>query len=308
MELTLLVMAAGMGIRYGGLKQLYAFGPNEETIIDYSIYDAISAGFSKVIFVIRKEIEEEFKSTILKRISPFIKIDYVYQEISSCVPSNISIPKDRKAPWGTAHAVLVAREKIKGPFAVINGDDFYGRTSYKVIADFLRSNSNQYALIAYQLKKTLSEHGFVSRGVCNIDSYGNLQSITEHTKIAQDAENHFIDWQPNGKHIQLTGNEMVSLNLWGFQPTFFDFLGKKFEEFLMLKSQEDKGEFYLPSAVDAAINENVASIAVLPTSENWFGVTYKEDSEIVKREIQKKIHLGEYPENLWMGDLSLRRS
>lgn len=305
MELTLLVMAAGMGARYGGLKQLYTFGPHEEAIIDYSIYDAIHAGFSKIVFVIRKEIEKEFTATILKRISPpHIKIEVAYQEIDSYVPKSISITKDRKKPWGTGHAVLAARDKIQEPFAVINADDFYGRTSYQVIANFLRNNPTQYALVGYQLKKTLSENGFVSRGICNIDSSGNLQSINEHTKIVADPEHHFIDWQPDGKHTYLTGNETVSLNLWGFQPAFFDFLGKKFEEFLKIKGQDANAEFYLPAAVDAAINENVATFAVLPTPENWFGITYKEDAEKVKIEIQNKLKLGEYPENLWLSGVS----
>lgn len=299
MELTLLVMAAGLGVRYGGLKQLYPIGPNGEAILDYSIQDAMSAGFSKVVFVIRKEIEKEFNESIIKRISPFIDVDYVFQELDSNVPDNISIPKDRTAPWGTGHAVLVARDSIKGPFAVINADDFYGKSSFNIIADFLKTNSKHYALVAYQLKKTLSEHGFVSRGVCNIDSFGNLDSITEHTKISRDSENQLIDWQPDGKYIQLTGNEMVSLNLWGFQANFFDFLNKKFGEFLLARGQEPKSEFYLPSAVDAEIREKRKIVAVLPTPENWFGITYKEDAEIVKQEIQKRIDSGEYPSRLW---------
>lgn len=300
MELTLLIMAAGMGTRYGGLKQFYTFGPNDETLLDYSIYDAIKAGFSKVVFVIRKEIENEFKSTIFKRISSYIPVDYVYQEIDSYIPSNI-IQAKRKKPWGTGHAVLVAQNKVKGPFAVINADDFYGRQSYQLIADFLKTNSNPklYALVAYQLKKTLSAHGWVSRGVCNIDSRGNLQSITEHRKIAQDAENNLIDWQPNGKNIRLTGNEMVSLNLWGFQSNFFDFLNKKFQDFLQTQGQSPEAEFFLTFVVDEAIKENIASVAVLPTAENWFGVTYKDDGQMAREEIQKRIISGDYPTNLW---------
>lgn len=299
MELTLLVMAAGIGSRYGGLKQLDTFGPNNEAILDYSIYDAIKSGFSKVIFVIRKDIEEEFRSTILKRIAPHITTDCVYQEIDSCVPKNVSIAKNRKKPWGTGHAVLVAHDKIKGPFAVINADDFYGRASYKAMAEFLQKNPLQSALVAYQLKKTVSAHGCVSRGICNIDSSGYLQSVIEHTKIAKDAEGHLIDWQPNGTPVRLTGNEMVSLNLWGLQASFFAYLGKKFHNFLEIRGQDPEAEFYLPTAIDDAINDNFMKVAVLPTTENWFGVTYKEDIETVRNEIQKRVNSGEYPRDLW---------
>lgn len=300
MKLTLLVMAAGMGSRYGGLKQITRFGPNDETILDYSIYDAIKSGFTKVVFVIRKEIEEDFRNIVVKRIEPHIEVECVYQELDSFVPSDFTIPKDRKKPWGTGHAVLAAQNAIDGPFAVINADDFYGRSSYKVIADFLNKNTNESALVAYRLKKTLSAYGSVSRGVCNIDIEGNLQSIIEHTKIAMDDQGKLIDWQPNGVAVRLTGNEMVSLNLWGFQPSFFDYLKKQFHEFLKKHGNEDRSEFYLPSVVDNAIKEGLG-VAVLPTTENWFGITYKEDLEIVQKQIQERIKSGEYPERLWGG-------
>lgn len=292
-------MAAGLGNRYGGLKQLDTFGPNGEAILDYSIYDAMRSGFSKIIFVIRKDIEAEFQSTILKRISPHIKVECVYQEVDVGIPPNIDISKERKKPWGTGHAVLVAQDRIKGPFAVINADDFYGRNSYKEIADFLRNNPMQYALVAYQLKKTLSTYGYVSRGICNIDALSNLQSITEHTKIIKDAKGHLIDWQLNGKHLHLTGHELVSLNLWGLQAHFFDYLKKKFQDFLILKGQDLTSEFYLPSAIDSAIRDNFANFSVLSTTEDHFGVTYKEDAATVKTEIETKINLGEYPRDLW---------
>lgn len=292
-------MAAGMGSRYGGLKQIDAFSPNGETILDYSIYDAIQAGFTKVVFVIRKEIEEDFRNIIVRRISPYITTQCVYQELDSFISPDFSIPKDRKKPWGTGHAVLAARNAINGPFAVINADDFYGRSSYKTIADFLNKTTNQYGLVAYKLKNTLSMHGSVSRGICNIDSSGYLQSITEHTKIALDAQGRLINWQPNGMDVALTGNEMVSLNLWGFQPSFFDYLNQKFHEFLQKRGNEPGAEFYLPSVVDTAINEDIAKVAVLPTTESWFGITYKEDREIVQSQIQEKVNAGEYPKELW---------
>lgn len=306
MELTLLVMAAGIGSRYGGLKQLDTFGPNEETLLDYSVYDAIKSGFTRVVFVIREDMEKDFKDIVVKRIAPYIKVNYIYQELGSFVPNDFSIPSDRKKPWGTGHAVLVARDAIDGPFAVINADDFYGRSSYAVMANFLKTNFSESALVAYQLKKTLSAHGSVSRGICNIDSSGNLQSITEHSKIAMDTEGHLIEWQSNGNSLRLTGNEMVSLNLWGFQPKFFDYLHKKFHEFLKVRGWEAGAEFYLPSAVDMAINEGIMTVAVLPTTESWFGITYKEDSKTVRRQIQDKIYSGEYPEQLWMGCLSVK--
>ncbi len=298
MKLTLLVMAAGMGSRYGGLKQIDTFGPNEETILDYSIFDAINSGFTKVVFVIRKEIEADFKKIVIKRIEPHVAVECVYQELDSLIPPDFTIPIDRKKPWGTAHAVLVAQNVIDEPFAVINADDFYGCSSYKAIANFLRTNPNECALVAYQLKKTLSIHGSVSRGICNIDALGNLQSITEHTKIAMDTQGKLIDWQPNGVALPLTGNEMVSLNLWGFQPNFFDDLNKQFHEFLKKYGNKPEAEFYLPSAVDNAIS-NGLRVTVLSTPENWFGITYKEDLEIVQKRIQEKINAGEYPKKLW---------
>lgn len=292
-------MAAGIGSRYGGLKQIDAFTPSGETILDYSIYDAIEAGFTKVVFVIRKEIEEDFRNTIVKRISPYITVQCVYQELDSFVSDDFHIPKDRKKPWGTGHAVLAARDAINEPFAVINADDFYGRSSYKTIADFLNKSTDQNCLVAYKLKNTLSAHGFVSRGICNIDSSGYLQSITEHTKIAMDAHDRLIDWQGNGMDVLLTGNEMVSLNLWGFHPGFFDYLNEKFHKFLKKRGNEVGAEFYLPSVVDSAINERLVKVAVLPTTENWFGITYKEDREIVQSQIQEKVNAGEYPKELW---------
>ncbi|PWU07277.1 MAG: nucleotidyltransferase [Verrucomicrobia bacterium] len=299
MALTLLVMAAGMGKRYGGLKQVSTFGPNGEAILDYSIYDAIKAGFTKVIFVIRKEIEDEFKATIIKRISPHIKVDCVYQETYSFVPNEITISKDRIKPWGTGHAVLVAKDKIQGPFGVINADDFYGKTAFKVLADFLKSNSVHCCLVAYQLKNTLSEHGSVSRGICDIDSFGKLQSILEHTKILRDAQNNLLDCQANGKQVHLTGNEMVSLNLWGFQPHFFPYLEKKFYDFLKANVDNLDAEFYITSVIDSAIKEGIISVEVLETNEKWFGITYKEDSEFVKEAIKQKIASGEYIYSIW---------
>lgn len=292
-------MAAGMGSRYGGLKQIDTVGPGGETILDYSIYDAIQSGFRKVVFVIRKEIEEDFHDIVVKRISPHISVECVYQELDSFIPVDFEIPKDRKKPWGTGHAVLAAQDAIDGPFVVINADDFYGRSSYKTIGDFLNKSSDEYGLVTYQLKKTLSAHGSVSRGICNIDSLGNLQSITEHTKIAMDDGGRLIDWQQNGTGVALTGSEMVSLNFWGFQPNFFDYLNKQFHEFLKKRGNETGAEFYLPSVVDNVIRDGLARVVVLPTTESWFGITYKEDHEIVQRQIQKKIDSGEYPKELW---------
>lgn len=300
MELTLLVMAAGMGSRYGGLKQIDPVGPNDETLLDYSLYDAINAGFNKIIFIIRKGIEDDFKRNIANKIPPHISVDYVFQELNSFVPDDFSLPEDRTKPWGTGHAVLAAKDKINGPFAVINADDFYGPSAYQSLADFLKSNSSQYALVAYQLKNTLSAHGSVSRGICNINNSGNLVSVTEHTKIAKDDQGQLIDWQEEGRAIPLTGNEMVSLNLWGFQPSFFDFLQSQFNQFLKKYASDPKAEFYLPFVVDSAIRDSLAIVAVLPTDERWFGITYKKDIEGVKEQINQKIASGDYPENLWL--------
>ena len=292
-------MAAGMGSRYGGLKQMDAVGPSGETLLDYSIYDALSAGFTKVVFVIRPDIEVEFKEQIIKHIRPHMEVDYVFQDLTTFVPDNFNIPEGRTKPWGTGHAVLVAKGKINTPFAVINADDFYGKTAFAFLADFLKSNDSDYALVGYRLKNTLSEYGSVARGICNIDQSGNLLSVTERTKIAKDQEGKLIDWQEGGKAIPLTGSEMVSLNLWGFRPGFFSYLQGQFEVFLKESGSDLKKEFFLPEVVDSAIGDDFANVAVLPTKEQWFGITYKEDLEFVKKQIAGRIESGEYPEKLW---------
>lgn len=299
MDLTLLAMAAGMGSRYGGVKQMDAVGPWGETLLDYALYDALRAGFKKAIFVIRREIEEGFKEGIIKRVGPHMEVDYVFQDLTACLPKGFEVPEGRKKPWGTAQAVLVAREKIKGTFAVINADDFYGRSAFEHLSHFLRTNGQDYGLMAYQLKNTLSDYGAVSRGICNIDQEGNLVSVTEHRKIAKDAGGELIAWLEEGRAIRFTGNERVSLNLWGFRPNLFGYLEKQFEEFLKSSGNDLKKELYLPEVVDLAVGDGLAKVAVLSTNERWFGITYREDLQVVRNHILAKIEAGEYPERLW---------
>jgi NDP-sugar pyrophosphorylase family protein len=297
---TLLVLAAGIGSRYGSLKQVDKLGPSGETIIDYSIYDAIRAGFGKVVFVIRKSIEAEFKEVVTK-FSDKIKVEFVFQELDN-VPKGIQIPAERQKPWGTGHAVLVAANKIDTPFAVVNADDFYGAKSYQIIAEHLTSkrdsDKDTYSMVGYNLRNTLSENGHVSRGICEISSNHLLKSIVERTQILRKDEkivfkNSDETWQP------LNGEDLVSMNFWGFPVSVFKHLEEKFKAFISLNSQNPKAEFYIPLAINELLIEGNARVKVLNTPDSWFGVTYKEDKEASIIKLSALIAEGVYPKKLW---------
>ena len=299
MKPALIVLAAGMGSRYGGLKQLDHIGPSGEFIIDYSVYDAIRAGFGKVVFVIRKDIEKLFRQSISQRYEKLIEVDYAYQEIDS-IPENYPIPSERSKPWGTGHALLVAEQKVETPFAVINADDFYGKNGYKLLADFLQTEKKgSYAMVGFQLEKTLSENGSVSRGICRVDDNSYLIEVNEMTKIIRNQNGVIENSSPDGETIQLTGNEIVSLNMWGFQTDFFEYLNKLFINFLDGNINVPGSEFYLPAAVHSTITSTPASVKVLKTDDNWFGVTYKEDKPTVMKKIKTLVENGIYPEQLF---------
>jgi len=287
---TLLVMAAGLGSRYGGLKQLDAVGPNGETIIDYSLYDAMRAGFSKVVFVIRKDIEAAFRETVGARFASRIAVEYAFQEIDG-------VQGGRTKPWGTAHAVLVAAEVIRTPFAVINADDFYGATSFRLLAQHLTSGSTDYAMVGYPLRNTLSPFGTVSRGICAVDAAGNLQEIVEQTRIAADG-NHARNTDASGNVTLLTGEELVSMNIWGFTPEIFPQLGVYFDRFVSEHADDPTAEAFLPSFVDEMIASGRAQVRVLQTPDPWFGITYRDDLPRVSASIRALIAAGEYPERL----------
>lgn len=297
---TLLVLAAGMASRYGSLKQTEQFGPGGETIIDYAIYDAIKAGFGKVIFVIRKSIEAAFIKGLLDKFAGKIEADYVLQELNM-VPEGFSVPAGREKPWGTGHAVWVAAAKINEPFAVINGDDFYGYQSFKLMADFLESRAGdaRYAMVGYRLENTLSEHGAVSRGICETDRDGNLKSVSEQTHIIRTAEG-IVARTPGQEEIRLRGDETASMNLMGFTPAVFPYFKACFEDFLRDESPRNiKAEFYLPKVVNKLVQEAGAQVKVLHSPEKWFGVTFPEDRPVVVQQLQSLVAAGVYPENLW---------
>ncbi|NQZ68435.1 MAG: nucleotidyltransferase [Lentisphaeria bacterium] len=292
-DLTLLILAAGMGSRYGGLKQIDPVGPSGEIVLDYSIYDAIQAGFTNVVFLIRKDIEDEFKQCIGKRYEGKIKTAYAFQELAN-LPSGYTVPDARSKPWGTGHAVLCSQEAIKGPFCVINADDFYGADAFKTVADHLKAaEESSYCMAAYLLENTLSEHGTVSRGVCAVEN-GKLQSVTEITNI-EIQEGAII----SNSDLSLSGSDYVSLNFWGFTEGLFKHLEMQFKKFLDERIAEEKSEFFLPTVVDEMLKQDDCAVAVLETTDNWFGVTYPEDKPIVISKINDLIKAGKYPETLW---------
>lgn len=299
---ALLVLAAGMGSRYGGLKQIDKLGPNGETIIDYSIYDAIRAGFGKVVFVIRKSIESDFKEVILNKYKNHLEVDYVLQELDK-LPDGFCCPEGRVKPWGTGHAILMAKEKIDTFFAVINGDDFYGRHAFETLAKYLQTlslekDSDVYSMVAYQLSHTLSENGSVSRGVCKGDASDFLVSIHEHTKIER-KEGKIINTNEDGSVVTLQADTPVSMNFWGFHPSLFGHLERLFKEFLKDRGNELKSEFYIPFAVDDLIKEGLAKVKLLRTEAEWFGITYQEDRPGVVKSFQELLQAGVYPKQLW---------
>lgn len=299
MKPTLLILAAGMGSRFGGLKQVEPVGPNGEAIIDYSIYDAIKAGFGKVVFVIRESFADEFKEKFGSKLQDKIQIEYVYQELEY-LPEGYSLPENREKPWGTAHAILVARDAIKEPFCALNADDFYGYNAYKVMTDFLNSSTDpiEFSMVGYKLKNTLSKHGSVSRGVCEVDEMNYLQKIVETTKILI-KDSKIISVESDGSEHLLSGNESVSMNIWGMKPQIFDILENKFKEFLDNHINELKSEMFIPSVIFEMIKDNQAKVKVLKADSPWFGVTYKEDKPIVVERLKKLIEEGHYPENLY---------
>ena len=298
MKPTLLVLAAGMGSRYGGLKQMDELGPGGESIIDYSVYDAIQAGFGKVVFVIRKSFAQQFKDRFDPRLKGKIDVEYVYQELDN-LPEGYSVPEGREKPWGTGHAILMAKDVIITPFAIVNADDFYGREAYIQAAEFLAQSKSpsEYAMLGYDLSNTLSEHGTVSRAICNVDSNNNLLDLVERTKIGIEGDSIYY-YEDNSK-TKLIGNEAVSMNFWTFKPTFFKQLSDHFISFLDIKGKELKSEFYFNGVVDILIKKDEVTTKVLNTHSKWFGVTYQEDRPAVQQQLKDLADKGFYPKKLW---------
>ena len=292
-DMTLLVMAAGMGSRYGGLKQLDAVGPNGETIIDFSVYDAIRSGYNKVVFIIREDFEQQFKEKISNKYNDKINIKIVYQDLED-LPSPFRCPNERIKPWGTGHAILAAKNVISEPFVAINGDDFYGQDSFKVISDYYSSINNSFAMAAFQLDKTLSDHGSVSRGICE-QNLNELEAVVETHHIKKNSVGKIVC----DRDISLSGSELVSMNMWGFTPVLFDHLEKIFKEFLNDNISDLKSEFLIPSVLNDLIEKGIEKVRVLKTQSKWFGVTYIEDKPFVQNQIKELIQSGEYPERLF---------
>ncbi|MES2431835.1 MAG: sugar phosphate nucleotidyltransferase [Bacteroidota bacterium] len=299
MQPTLLILAAGMASRYGSMKQTQSFGPDGETIMDYSIYDAIRAGFGKVVFIIRKDFADDFKAIFEPKLKGKIATEYVYQERDAFFPAGVEIPEDRVKPWGTGHAVLCAKDVVKEPFAVINADDFYGKDAFIKAADFLNNACNEktYSIIGYELAKTLSEFGTVSRGVCQVDANNNLVSIKERTKIYR--ENGSIVYEEDEQKNSVPDNSSVSMNFWCFHPSLFPVTEELFHSFVKENISNLKSEFFIPIIAENFMHELGGEIKVIPTSAQWFGVTYKEDAPGVKQSIDNLVAYGEYPESLW---------
>ncbi len=300
MKPTLLILAAGIGSRYGGVKQMDQVGPSGEAIIDYSIYDAIRAGFGKVVFVLNRNIIDDFKAVFEPKLKGKIETAYTLQEIDD-VPEGVKINPDRIKPWGTAHAILVAKDKINTPFAAINADDYYGPHAYKLIFGFFNSidpQGNQYCMVGYKLGNTLSEFGSVSRGICTVDNEDFLNSVVERTQI-ETIDNTIGFNDEKGNWDIIPEDTWVSMNFWGFTPGFFNFLEKGFRKFVNQNADNPKAEYYIPYAVTSLINNLDVSCRVLKTTDNWFGVTYKADKEISIQKVRALVDKGVYPEKLW---------
>ena len=287
-NITLVVMAAGMGSRFGGLKQLEPIGENGEALLDYSVYDAVKAGFNKVVFVIKHAIEKEFKELVGSRIEKKVRVEYVFQE-NDKLPNGFTCPNDRVKPWGTAHAILCCKEVVKEPFAVINADDYYGKSAFVKIAEFLKSGTDDYCMVGFRLKNTLTENGYVSRGVCETEN-GILKTVTERTKIVDCKYT-----EDDGKNwTALNPDSIVSMNLWGFQPDIFSHIESGFVDFLNKNINTPKSEYYLPSVVSGLIESGEKQVKVLVAEDKWYGVTYKEDKEDVVAAIKKMTDGGLY--------------
>jgi NDP-sugar pyrophosphorylase family protein len=296
---TLVILAAGMASRYGSMKQIQAFGPGGETIMDYSIYDAIKAGFKKIVFIIRKEFAKDFSEIFEPKLKGRVAIDYVFQDLHAFT-DNLPIPTERTKPWGTAHAVLCARDVVKEPFAVINADDFYGRDAFQKAYQFLTSvcADNIYSIIGYDLLKTLSENGTVNRGVCQVDEKGNLSSIAERINISRQDGKILCDDSQLPKELPVGSS--VSMNFWCFHPSIFNISEKMFHDFIQKNIGQPKAEFFIPIVADEFIKLHNGTVQVIPTSAQWFGVTYKEDAPGVKHSLDTLINSGEYPSHLWV--------
>ena len=300
MPLTLVILAAGIGSRYGGLKQIEPVGPSGEIVVDYSVFDALRAGFDRVVFVIRRDIEADFNAAIGSRLGRRARVDYVFQA-SNDLPPGFTFPADRKKPWGTGQAILACRDAVREPFAAINADDFYGRESFQALAGFLKGvavHETRYAMVGFVLRHTLSEHGHVARGICRMDDAGFLVSVTETTRIEKSGAGARFA-AGDGQWQSLSGDELVSMNMWGFTPALFSPLAAQFRDFLSAAGKDPKAEFYIPTAVDRMIREKAATVRVLPTPEKWFGVTYPADKPGVVAGIRELVAAGAYPERLW---------
>lgn len=300
MKPTLFVLAAGMGSRYGGLKQLDQLGPNGETIMDYSIYDAMKAGFGKVVFVIRKDFEQEFRDKVLKKYEGHIPVEVVFQSTDK-LPEGYTCPTDRTKPWGTNHAVLMGKDVIKEPFAVINADDFYGRDAFEVIAKDLmreRKGEGDYSMVGFRVCNTMSENGTVARGVCE-NNDGILTSVVERTSIGYNPDGEIVFTDENGKEQKLDPNTPVSMNLWGFTPDYFKYSEREFKKFLDKNIDAPKAEFFIPLAIDALVSSGEATVKVLDTPSKWFGVTYAADRPAVVEKFRELHENGVYPSPLF---------
>ena len=300
MKPTLFILAAGMGSRYGGLKQLDGLGPNGETIMDYSVFDAMRAGFGKVVFVIRKDFEEDFRRVVLSKYADHVPCEVCFQGIDN-LPEGFTRNPERTKPWGTNHAVLMAKDIIKEPFMVINADDFYGKESFEVMAKFLLDVNGQqgkYCMAGYRVGNTLSEHGTVSRGVCATDKMGYLTDVVERTAI-ESKDGHIIFPDENGVETEIPFDTPVSMNMWGFTPEYFDYTEEAFKAFLTKNAQELKAEFYIPTLVNDLIKAGKATCQVLDTTAKWFGVTYADDRQMVVDKIQALVDAGVYPNKLF---------
>jgi len=301
MKPTLFVLAAGMGSRYGGLKQMDGLGPGNATIMDYSVYDAVRAGFGKIVFVIRHSFEEDFRSIVVNKYQGQVPVEIVFQELDY-LPKGYVCPADRVKPWGTNHAVMMGKEVIKEPFAVINADDFYGKESFQILADWLRAiagKKNEYCMVGYRVGNTLSESGSVARGICEMDKQAHLTTVVERTYIIRDTDGKIKFKDENGELIEVSENAPVSMNMWGFTPDYFDYSEIAFKDFLDANTGNIKAEFFIPLVVNNLIVAGQASCKVLDTPSKWFGVTYAEDRPMVVEKLEQLVKAGIYPSKLW---------
>lgn len=298
MQPTLLILAAGMGSRYGGIKQLDQFGPHGETIMDYSLFDAVRAGFGKVVFIIREELRPDFEEIFGPKLAGKIEVDYAIQALTSYVPAELG-EVHRTKPWGTGHAMLCAKDHVSTPFAVINADDFYGLEAFQIIGDFLRTDTDEqlHAMVAYQVKNTLSEHGSVSRGVCALDEQGNLTSVIERTKIY--AKDGTIVYEEADGVTPIPADTPVSMNFWGFKPQVFPLVQHQFESYAIANFDSPKAEFYIPTIMTNLIQTDTGRCRVFQSHSEWFGVTYPDDKPLVQADFKRLHDNGQYPDKLW---------